>query len=299
MPESVTPRPQAGILSFGTTDHDYLELDLLHDVELGAVVDALGPAGEMANIGSGVTVTVGFRPELWADLAPDACPEGLHGFNEPVTGPDGFSMPATQHDVAVWIAGGERDVVFDAALAVVDTLDGLAAVADETIGWVYQRDRDLTGFVDGTENPIPDDAPEYALVQEGPGAGSSILLLQKWPHEASWRHLGRRQQEAAIGRTKADSEELDPKPAGAHAARTDQEDFGTILRRNTGYGCATDHGTMFVGFSARQEILQRMLESMAGIGGPRDELTRYTHAATGAYYLVPSATSLVELRDKD
>lgn len=291
------PRPQAGILSFGTTDHDYLELDLRDGVGLEAVVDALGPAGELANIGSGVTVTVGFRPELWQALAPQACPEGVHGFDEPVVGPDGFTMPATQHDIAVWIAGGEQDVVFDAAVSVVDTLEPLATVATETVGWVYRRDRDLTGFVDGTENPSPDEAPEDAIVADGPGAGSSILLLQKWEHDTSWRRLARERQEAAIGRTKADSEELDPKPASSHAARTDQDEIGTILRRNTGYGGATDHGTMFVGFSARQDVLHTMLEHMAGAdGGPRDELTRYTRPVSGGYYVVPAHTALVETR---
>ena len=96
-----------------------------------------------------------------------------------------------------------------------------------------------------------------------------------------------------IGRTKDDSVELDDKPADSHVARTDQERFGKIFRRNMPYGTVTDHGTMFVGFSADQRPLAAMLESMAGVAdGVRDALTRYTQPLTGAYYFVPSMEAL-------
>lgn len=93
---------------------------------------------------------------------------------------------------------------------------------------------------------------------------------------------------------------MDPRPASSHAARTDQDEIGTILRRNTGYGCTTDHGTMFVGFAGDQRILHTMLEHMVGAdGGPRDELTRYPQPDTGAYYFVPAHTDLVAVRAAD
>ena len=95
-----------------------------------------------------------------------------------------------------------------------------------------------------------------------------------------------------MGRTKDDSTELDPRPEDSHVARTDQDDFGHVFRRNMPYGTVHEHGTMFVGFAASQEPLQRMLESMAGIGGPRDALTRYTTPLTGAYYFVPSVDAI-------
>jgi putative iron-dependent peroxidase len=96
-----------------------------------------------------------------------------------------------------------------------------------------------------------------------------------------------------MGRTKDESVELDDKPDESHVARTDQDTFGKIFRRNTPYGTVTDHGTMFVGFCARQRPLQAMLENMAGLtDGVRDELTVYTTPLTGAYYFVPSTQSL-------
>ena len=95
-----------------------------------------------------------------------------------------------------------------------------------------------------------------------------------------------------MGRTKPDSVELDPQPGGSHVARTDQDQFGHIFRRNTAYGTVSDHGTVFVGFCAEQRPLVTMLHSMAGIDGTRDELTRYARPLTGAYYFVPSVDDL-------
>ena len=139
------------------------------------------------------------------------------------------------------------------------------------------------------------DAPELVLIPEGsPGAGGTILLLQKWAHDASvWEALSVADQERAIGRTKPDSVELDDRPTDSHVASTDQDRFGKIFRRNMPYGTVTDHGTMFVGFSSTQRPLLTMLESMAGLaGGARDALTRYTRPLTGAYYFVPSTDAL-------
>ncbi len=100
-------------------------------------------------------------------------------------------------------------------------------------------------------------------------------------------------QQQAMGRTKQDSVELEDKPSDSHVARTDQEEFGKISRRNMPYGNVTKHGTMFVGFSADQQRFSKMLESMAGLTtGSRDALTRYTRPLTGAYYFVPSTDSL-------
>ena len=99
-------------------------------------------------------------------------------------------------------------------------------------------------------------------------------------------------QEAVIGRSKDDSQELDPRPTSSHVARTDQDDAGDIFRRNMPYGTVTAHGTMFVGFAAGQQPLATMLERMVGIGGPRDDLTRYSTPETGAYYFVAALSAL-------
>jgi putative iron-dependent peroxidase len=131
------------------------------------------------------------------------------------------------------------------------------------------------------------------VAQGAPGAGGSVLLLQQWTHEVNaWESLSAGQQAEVIGRTKPDSIELEEKPETSHVARTDQDEFGEIFRRNMPYGTVTDHGTVFVGFASEQAPLKRMLESMAGVSGPRDELTRYSTPLTGAYYFVPSLSAL-------
>ncbi len=291
-------RPQLGVLAFGTTDHAYLELDRLPDVPASALAAAVGAVDSAVVTGAGCTVTVGFRPEVWRELVPGAVPDGLRGFDAPVVGDDGFTMPATQHDLVLWVAGGSRDVVFDAATAAVGGLDQVAAVAEETEGWTYRHHRDLTGFEDGTENPALAETPSVAVVaSDHPGAGGTVLLLQRWRHDtAMWSALGVAAQERVIGRTKRDSVELTDKPATSHAARTDQDEVGKIVRRNLAYGSVLRHGTMFVGLAAEQRVLHDMLVRMAGIGGePRDALTRYSHAETGAYYFLPSLDDLVML----
>jgi putative iron-dependent peroxidase len=166
------------------------------------------------------------------------------------------------------------------------------------VGWQYHHDRDLTGFEDGSENPSIVEATSVALVPPGlTGEGSSILLLQQWEHDAiAWESLPVPTQEDIIGRRKADSEELDPKPPTSHVARTDQDRFGKIFRRNVAYGSVAEHGTIFVGFCGSQRPLAEMLESMAGrVRGQRDALTHYTRPLTGAYYFVPSIESLLQL----
>jgi len=206
-------------------------------------------------------------------------------------------MPATQHDAVLWLSGSAYDVVFETAREAIAALRDVATVAQETSSWPYQHDRDLTGFIDGSENPTLIEAPEFAVIGEGPGAGGTILLLQKWSHDtAAWDSLSVAEQEQVIGRRKDDSVELDDKPDDSHVARTDQDSFGKIFRRNMPYGTVTDHGTMFVGFSSDQRRLSEMLENMAGLkDGLRDALTRYTEPVSGAYYFVPSNQSLARL----
>jgi putative iron-dependent peroxidase len=258
------------------------------------LVRAVASMREPRTTMEGVNLVAGFRPELWQQVAPGEMPSGLAGFTEPLVGRDGFTMPATQHDAVLWLSGSTYDVIFDVSRQAIAELAGIASVAEETSSWPYRRDRDLTGFIDGTENPTLIEAPELVVVAEGrPGAGGMVLLLQKWVHDArAWEALADEEQEQVMGRTKPDSIELDDKPADSHVASTDQERFGKIFRRNMPYGTVTDHGTMFVGFSAEQRPLAAMLESMAGVNGEPDALTRYTHPLTGAYYFVPSIESL-------
>jgi len=291
--------PQAGIFALGTSSHAYLEFDLVDAKKCRELASTISAIREPRTTTGGVNFVIGFRPELWSAVVPDDAPPGLEGFNKSIRGAEGFVMPSTQHDALVWLSGSAYDVVFDMARSVIRDLSVLTNLGQETSSWAYRHDRDLTGFIDGSENPTLLDAPVAALLPEGlPGAAGTILLLQKWKHKtAEWDALPIVRQERIMGRTKLDSIELDNKPPDSHVARTDQDKFGSIFRRNMPYGNVDDHGTVFVGFSADQKRLSTMLDSMAGmVDGVRDALTRFTQPLTGSYYFVPSVESLRRLR---
>jgi putative iron-dependent peroxidase len=276
-----------------------MEFDILDTKKSKEFASIISAIREPRTTTGGVNFVIGFRPELWRDIVPDEAPAGVTGFNKEIRGVEGFVMPSTQHDALVWLSGSAYDVIFDMARSVIHDLAGKASLGEETSSWPYRHDRDLTGFIDGSENPTLLDAPIEALLPEGvPGAAGAVLLLQKWKHDvAAWEALPVDQQERIMGRTKLDSIELENKPSDSHVARTDQDEFGNIFRRNMPYGNVYDHGTMFVGFSADQKRLSRMLDSMAGlITGTRDALTRFTQPLTGSYYFVPSVESLRRLR---
>ena len=298
---TVMGSPQTGIFALGTASHAYLEFDLRPDSPAGTIAARVAGLREPRTTIGGVNLVTGFRPELWSSVAPDAAPPGVTGFNEPLVGRDGFTHPATQHDIVVWLAGAAYDVVFDLSRDVIAELSSGADLVHEMVGWPYHRDLDLTGFLDGTENPTLVEAPSVALLPaSSPCAGGSILLLQQWEHDATaWEGLGASAQEEVIGRRKVGGAELDQKPTTSHVARTDQDAFGRIFRRNIPYGSVDRHGTIFVGFAADQRILVRMLESMAGTQtAERDALTRFARPFTGAYYVVPSAERLAAFAER-
>jgi putative iron-dependent peroxidase len=291
--------PQAGIFALGTSSHAYLEFDVLDAKKSKEFASTISAIREPRTTTGGVNFVIGFRPELWREIAPEDAPPTVEGFNDHIQGTGGFVMPSTQHDALVWLSGSAYDVIFDMARSVVRDLAGHASLVEETPSWSYRHDRDLTGFIDGSENPTLLDAPVAALLPEGaPGAAGTVLLLQKWKHKvAEWEALPIEQQERIMGRTKLDSIELQNKSSDSHVARTDQDEFGKIFRRNMPYRSVDDHGTMFVGFSADQKRLSKMLDSMAGlITGTRDALTCFTQPLTGSYYFVPSVESLRPLR---
>ena len=183
--------PQSGIFALGTASHAYLEFDLRPAAKPRDLVTAMANLREPRTTIGGINLVAGFRPELWRQVVPDGASSGLAGFNRDIHGADDYIMPATQHDAVLWLSGSAYDVVFDESRQAITSLAGLAAIADETSSWPYRYDRDLTGFIDGTENPSLLEAPGVLVVPDGtPGAGGTVLLLQKWVHNATrWESL--------------------------------------------------------------------------------------------------------------
>ena len=181
--------PQTGIFALGNLSHSYLEFDLLAGVEAAALVTAVASLTEPRTTMGGVNLVTAFRPELWSMVAPSSAPADVIGFTSPVVAADGYTMPATQHDLALWIAGGAYDVVFDAAIGMIAALSQTVELVDETVGWSYHRDLDLTAFIDSTKNPSISVAPRTVLIPErATGAGGYVFLLPKTVRDGQRGH---------------------------------------------------------------------------------------------------------------
>ena len=224
--------PQAGIFALGTSSHAYLEFDLLDAKKCKEFASTISAIREPRTTTGGVNFVIGFRPELWRDIVPDDAPADVEGFNNEIRGTEGFVMPSTQHDALVWLSGSAYDIVFDMARSVVHDLADQASLGEETSSWSYRHDRDLTGFIDGSENPTLLDAPIAALLPEGvPGAAGSVLLLQKWKHKVT--RVG-----SAAGRSAGAHH-------GAHQARQHRAREQTDRTRMSPARIRTSSGTSF------------------------------------------------------
>ena len=153
---------QSGIFALGTGSHSFLECDLHVHSDPLTLVQVIASLEEPRTTTGGVNLVVGFRPSLWARVAPEEMPAGVTDFEQEVHGVDGYTMPATQHDLWVWVAGHAYHKVFDVAREAIAALAPVARLAAEVAGWTYRENRDLTGFIDGTENPSLSEAPQCA-----------------------------------------------------------------------------------------------------------------------------------------
>jgi putative iron-dependent peroxidase len=293
--------PQPGVFALGSRYHQILELDLRPGVDDAAVRAALPAMRERDVTAGGTNVVVAFGPDLWSRLTPGVAPAGLAAF-QPIEGIDQHRAAATQRDIWVWVHGSGSDAVLDTAVAVRESLDPVATLGDETVSFVYHDSRDLTGFVDGTANPVPSDAPTVALVPPGePGEGGSHVLTQRWVHDLeAFAKLDVADQERVIGRTKLDSVELpaDQRPADSHISVAEIHDSEgnerPIFRRSTPFGTLAERGLYFLGFSAERERFEEMLHAMYGLREPtpRDRILDFSEARTGAYWFAPSIEEL-------
>jgi putative iron-dependent peroxidase len=199
------------------------------------------------------------------------------------------------------------DLCFELAMQIMARLGDAVSPADEVHGFRYFDDRDLMGFVDGTENPRGDAAIDAVLVGEEDAAftGGSYVIVQKYLHDLDgWNALSTETQERIIGRTKLSDIELDDsvKPTSAHSALTTIVEDGKeikILRDNMPFGRAAhgEFGTYFIGYSRSPHTIEQMLENMF-VGRPPgnyDRILDFSRAVTGSLFFAPSATFLEAL----
>ncbi|MFJ8476620.1 Dyp-type peroxidase [Kitasatospora sp. NPDC094011] len=252
----------------------------------------------------GLTCVTGIGSELWDRLFTGPRPAGLHPFRE-LAGPR-HRAPATPGDLLLHLRAERMDLCFELAGRLTSRLAGAATVVDSVQGFKYFDDRDLLGFVDGTENPEGGAAETAAVVgEEDPAfAGGSYVIVQRYLHDLDkWNALGVEQQEGAVGRTKLTDIELDDdsKPADSHVALTVITDPDgaerKIVRFNMPFGSfegGGEYGTYFIGYARDPGVTEEMLRNMF-LGRPpgtTDRLLDFSTAVTGALFFVPTADLL-------
>jgi putative iron-dependent peroxidase len=245
-----------------------------------------------------------FSSGAWDRLFRTPKPKELHPFRE-IRGQ--HHAPATPGDILFHIRSARMDLCFELATQIMSRLGSAVSAVDEVHGFNYFDDRDLIGFVDGTENPVEQAACDATIIgeEEGAFAGGSYVIVQKYLHDLKkWNTLPIEQQEKIIGRTKLSDIELDDavKPSFAHNALTTIIEDGKqleIVRDNMPFGDAGkgEFGTYFIGYARSPRRIERMLENMfVGLPpGNYDRLLDYSRAVTGGLFFVPSASFLANL----
>jgi putative iron-dependent peroxidase len=259
-------------------------------------------AVEFRDVEAGLTCVAGFGSDAWDKLFGVPRPAELHIFREIHSG--GRHAVSTPGDILFHIRAKRIDLCFELATQIMDSLGDAVSVVDEVHGFRYFDDRDMLGFVDGTENPRGDRARESAIIDsEDPAfAGGSYVIVQKYLHDLiAWNALSVDLQERIIGRRKLSDVELSDadKPAYAHNALTNIEENGRqlqILRDNMPFGRPGhgEFGTYFIGYSRTPRITETMLQNMF-VGKPPgnyDRLLDFSRPVTGSLFFVPTGNFL-------
>jgi putative iron-dependent peroxidase len=297
--------PQSAILPEAGPFAQYTLLNITNDTAsvvkqlqtLPALVDELNAQQP----GADLTLSIAFTKAFWDKLDAELPPE-LMDF--PQLGEGDVVAPSTKVDVLIHCHSNRHDLHFYLLRKFFAEVSESVEVVDETYGYRYLDSRDMTDFVDGTENPKDAQRAEVAIVPEGAFAGGSYVMVQRFIHNLpSWNRLNVSAQEKVIGRTKPDSIELDDVPVASHVGRVDIKEEGKglkIVRHSLPYGSVSgEHGLLFIAYCNTLHNFKAMLESMYGVtDGKTDQLLRFTNAVTGAYFFAPSAEMLQKLTVK-
>jgi len=265
-------------------------------------------AVDFRDIEGGLSCVMGIGSDAWDQLFGAPRPAELHPFREIRAG--ARHAVSTPGDLLFHIRAMRMDLCFEMATQIMARIGEAVSPVDEVQGFRYFDDRDLLGFVDGTENPRGAEVAEAALIgdEDAPFAGGSYVIVQKYLHDlAAWNALSTEAQERIIGRTKLSDIELDDsvKPTSAHNALNTIVENGKqiqILRDNMPFGRpgSGEFGTYFIGYSRSPRTIEQMLENMF-IGRPPgnyDRLLDFSRAVTGNLFFVPTATFLEDITEE-
>lgn len=265
--------------------------------DLAALLRAVG----FRDLEGRLSCVMALGSHAWDRLFGTPKPKDLHPFRE-IRGQ--YHAVSTPGDILFHIRSTRMELCFELATQILSRLGGAVSTTDEVHGFNYFDDRDLIGFVDGTENPVDQAALNATIIGEEDAifAGGSYVIVQKYLHDLNgWNALPIEEQEGIIGRTKLSNIELDEavKPTSAHNALTTIIEDGEqleIVRDNMPFGQVGkgEFGTYFIGYARSPRRIEQMLENMF-IGRPPgnyDRLLDFSRAVTGTLFFVPSATFL-------
>jgi len=268
---------------------------------------ALIRAVEFRDLEASLSCVMGFGSDAWDRLFGPPRPAEVHPFREIRAG--ARHAVSTPGDLIFHIRAKRMDLCFELATQLIARLGNAVSPVDEVHGFRYFDDRDLIGFVDGTENPRGGAVTDAVLIgEEDPTfANGSYVIVQKYLHDlAAWNTLSTEAQERIIGRTKLSDIELDDsvKPTSAHNALTTIVENGKqikILRDNMPFGRPGhgEFGTYFIAYSRSPRTIEQMLENMF-VGRPPgnyDRLLDFSRAVTGSLFFVPTATFLEDVAE--
>ncbi len=266
--------------------------------DLSALLRAVG----FRALEGSLSCIMGIGSDAWDRLFGGPRPAEVHPFREIRSGPR--HAVSTPGDLIFHIRAMHMDLCFELATQIMARLEGAVTTADEVHGFRYFDERDLLGFVDGTENPTGSAAADAVFIGDEDSAfsGGSYVIVQKYLHNLdAWNQIPTEAQEKIIGRTKVADIELDDsvKPTSAHNALTTIEENGReikILRDNMPFGRPGhgEFGTYFIGYSRSPRTIEQMLENMF-IGRPPgnyDRILDFSTAVTGNLFFVPTSTFL-------
>lgn len=291
---------QSGITAAANSDALFITLNVLpnKETELKAALKqahTLISEFQQSNPACHPHGVIAIGSEFWDTLSPNARPKELISF------PNLPDSPATPADLMLHIRSNRRDMTYQLAQKLMTILSGLVALVEDTSCFRYLDSRDLTGFVDGTENPEGSHRANVALVkkEDDPDfANGSYIHLQRFVHNLDhWKRLALKEQEDIMGRTKEENIEYksQDKPLTAHTKRASAKDESgqglEILRHSMPYADLTQAGLLFASYCHTPINFNKMLENMmVGDGsGHTDKLMNYTKAVTGQAFFAPSS----------
>ncbi len=303
----LAPLSSSAIFLVATIKPDQQSYSTVRD--LVADLPGIYRAVDFRRIEGGLSCVASFGSDAWDKLFPNnPRPAELHPFKELRAGDR--HAPSTPADLLFHLRAKRMDLCFELVAQIMSRIGPALSTVDETHGFRYFDDRDLLGFVDGTENPRGLAALNAALItaaEDPHHAAGSYVIIQKYLHDMSkWNSLTTEEQERVIGRAKLSDIEMSDavKPKNAHSALTSIDENGKelqILRDNMPFGKPGqgEFGTYFIGYCHTPRITEQMLENMF-IGKPPgnyDRILDFSRAVSGSLFFAPSATFLDSLGD--